>query len=210
MLDFSSETFSMNPCIVDRRQIDSQKTQIQEANATITTMHGEMEHMRGKVDEALKLIDVAKSLEEKIASVQKRQGFRLYSTGASCGAVLLVSHLWNLVSLYPNALSDPPLSAADYISKPVDYLSKSRPAYHSEAIPVVNAERLYWNISWSLSLDCCSRVEKHTTTLRMHEKRFEEFARLEGRIQAVEEAVVTISGEHRQRRRLRHYHLCFV
>lgn len=81
ILDLPPETFSMNPCIVHRRQIDSQKTQIQEANATIRTMHGEMEHMRGKVDEALKLIDVAKSLEEKIASVQKRQGFRLYSAG---------------------------------------------------------------------------------------------------------------------------------
>lgn len=36
-------------------------------------MQGEMEHMRSKIEEALKLIDMAKKLEEKIVSVQHRQ-----------------------------------------------------------------------------------------------------------------------------------------
>lgn len=55
------------------RQIDSQKHQIHQAQATITSMHGEMESMRGKVQEALKLADIAKNLEEKITSVQSRR-----------------------------------------------------------------------------------------------------------------------------------------
>lgn len=54
-------------------QINSQETQLQKAQGTITTMQGEMENMRSKIEEALKLIDIAKKLEEKIVSVQHRQ-----------------------------------------------------------------------------------------------------------------------------------------
>lgn len=53
-------------------QINTQETQIQKAEGTITSLQGEMEHMRSKVAEALKLIEVAKKLEEKIVSVQHR------------------------------------------------------------------------------------------------------------------------------------------
>lgn len=54
-------------------QINTQETQLQKAEETITTMRGEMENMRSKIEEALKLIDIAKKLEEKIVSVQHRQ-----------------------------------------------------------------------------------------------------------------------------------------
>lgn len=39
------------------------------------------------------------------------------------------------------------------------------------------------------------RVEKHSSALRAHEKRFEEIPLLDGRITAVEEALAEISGE---------------
>ncbi|CAM9779867.1 unnamed protein product [Pylaiella littoralis] len=53
-------------------KINNQETQLQKAEVTITMMQGEMEHMRSKIEEALKLIDMAKKLEEKIVSVQHR------------------------------------------------------------------------------------------------------------------------------------------
>ncbi len=60
-------------CCVVCKQISTQETQLQKAEGTITTMQGEMEGMRSKIEEALKLIDIAKKLEEKIVSVQHRQ-----------------------------------------------------------------------------------------------------------------------------------------
>lgn len=62
-----------NPC-----QINAQETQIQKAEATITTLQGEMQNMRSKVEEALTLIDVVKKLEDRIVSVQHRQGPTVY------------------------------------------------------------------------------------------------------------------------------------
>lgn len=54
-------------------QINTQESQLQKAEGTITTMQGEMEQMRSKIEEALKLIEMAKKLEEKIVSVQHRR-----------------------------------------------------------------------------------------------------------------------------------------
>eukprot|EP00752_Nemacystus_decipiens_P003183 g2945.t1 len=54
-------------------KINSQETQLHKAQETITTMQGQMENMRSKIEEALKLIEIAKKLEEKIVSVQHRQ-----------------------------------------------------------------------------------------------------------------------------------------
>ncbi|CAM9155535.1 unnamed protein product [Sphacelaria rigidula] len=54
-------------------KINAQENKIQKANATIATIQDEVKHMRGKVEEALKLIGTTKKLEEKIVSVQHRQ-----------------------------------------------------------------------------------------------------------------------------------------
>lgn len=70
-------------------QINTQETQLQKAEGTIITMQGEMQQMRSKIEEALKLIEMAKKLEEKIVSVQhRREPCSTHST-AACGNALL-------------------------------------------------------------------------------------------------------------------------
>lgn len=60
-------------------QINAQEIELQKAEGTITTMQGEMQSMRSKIEEALKLIDIAKKLEEKIVSVQHRQDINAHN-----------------------------------------------------------------------------------------------------------------------------------
>ncbi|CAM9935547.1 unnamed protein product [Ascophyllum nodosum] len=52
-------------------KIDAQDAQLQKSNETITTLQGEMVQMRSKVEEALKLSDAAKKMEEMTVSGQQ-------------------------------------------------------------------------------------------------------------------------------------------